>query len=113
MAGPAAGALLGQHGADLGEGEAELLALQDHGEALAVAGIVDAGGSVPAGGQEAAILVEPQGAEGDSELAGEIADRVQFAPSAASPARRRLRIDPWNAPSCLVVGSVLGAHLLW
>ena len=58
-------ALLGHHGADLGEREAELLALQDHREAVTVAGVIDAGRSVAARGQEPAILVEPQGPESD------------------------------------------------
>ena len=63
QSGPVARALLGYHGADFGEREAELLALQDHREAVTVAGIVDASGSVAARGQQAPVLVKAQGAE--------------------------------------------------
>ncbi len=44
-----AAALFRDHRADLGEGEPELLALQDDGKAGAVTGIVDSSGTVAAG----------------------------------------------------------------
>ena len=51
---------LGQHGADLGQRESELLTLEDDGEAGAVAGIVDARCALAARREQAAILVETQ-----------------------------------------------------
>jgi hypothetical protein len=71
-----AGALLGHHGANLGQGEAKLLALQNHGEARPVASVVDAGRTLATGRQKAAILIKPESTQRHAELTGKIADRV-------------------------------------
>src|SRR5215204_5352086 len=61
-------AILSEHGADLGQGEAELLALQDHGEAVAVTGIIDASGAFARRREESAVLVESQRSQGHAEF---------------------------------------------
>src|SRR5829696_8934476 len=67
---------LRQHVADLDQGEAELLAFQDDGQAGPVAGAVDPLGAGPDRRKQPAVLVEPERPQGNAELAGQVADGV-------------------------------------
>ena len=70
-------ALVGlDHFRDLGQREAEALALEDELQAHAVRGAVETGEPFATRREEALVLVEAQGAQGDVELAREVSDRV-------------------------------------
>src|SRR5262245_26435316 len=64
------------HLADLGQREAELLALDDHGEAVAVLAAEDAAPPVALRREQATALIEAQRTVGQVELAGELVDTV-------------------------------------
>jgi hypothetical protein len=92
-------ALLGDHRADLGEGEAELLPLQNHREARAVTGIINARSAISPGREKTAVLVEAQRPQRDPELAGEVADRVSlgtFGPALSKKGRLTARLFRWS-----------------
>jgi hypothetical protein len=62
------------HFADLGEGEAELLAFEDHKQPLTVGAGEDPPPAVALGRKQATALIEPQGAMGQREFTGELVD---------------------------------------
>ncbi len=76
---PVGDPILGQHGADLGEGEAQLLALENHGQTIPVPGAVDPRRAVAAGREKPTILVKAQSPQGNTELTRQIADGVELA----------------------------------
>src|SRR5690349_10723455 len=64
----------GEHGADLDEREAALLALQDQRKTSTIALRIDARQARAGGRDQSARFVEAQGTQRDAEIAGEIAD---------------------------------------
>jgi len=67
--------LHGEHLADFLQGEAELLALEDQGEAVAVRLAVDTRRAVALRRNQSPLLVKAQRAEGNAEFAANFADR--------------------------------------
>ena len=72
-----------QKALNLGEREAELLALEDELEPSPLSTVVEARGAGPLGLEKAAILVEAQRPQRDAEFPGEVADGVAAAPRLA------------------------------
>jgi hypothetical protein len=68
-------ALAADQGDNFGQGESELLSLKDHLHAHSISGAIEARIAFPAGLDEAATLVKPQGAEADATQLRHLADR--------------------------------------
>ena len=77
-----------QKALNLGEREAELLALEDELEPRPLSTVVEARGAGALGLEKAAILVEAQRPQRDAEFPGEVADGVAAAAPRLSAARR-------------------------